>query len=98
MPFFFILTAISFSLSELPENHVPLAKRSDVIDQVLAIALHPAYDCNITIQCAGFVMNLAQSPDAHPYLIRTEVMEDMFKMNKQSRDQGVEQAAIMTLQ
>ena len=86
-----------YSLSELPENYVPLAKRFDIVDQVLAIALHPAYDCNVTIQCAGLVMNLTQSPNAHPYLIRTEVIEDMLKMNKQSKDRGEEQAAIKTL-
>lgn len=93
----FILN-LFYSLSELPGNHVLLAKRLDVVDQVLAIALHPAYDCNITIQCAGLVMNLAQSTAAHPYLIRTEVIEDMLKMNKQSQDRGEEQTAIKTLQ
>lgn len=80
--------------------YIPLAKKSDVVDQVLAIGLHPALacDCNITIECAGFVMNLAQSPDAHPYLTRTEVVEDMLRMNKMCEDQGEVQAAIKTLQ
>ena len=87
-----------YSLSELPENCVPLAKRSDVVDQVLAIALHPASDCNVTIECAGFVMNLAQSSDAHPFLVRTEVAEDMLRMNKKCQDQGEVQAAVGTLQ
>ena len=43
-------------------------------------------------------MNLAQSSDAHPFLVRTEVAEDMLRMNKKCRDQGEVQAAVRTLQ
>ena len=43
-------------------------------------------------------MNLSQSSDAHPFLVRTEVVEDMLRMNKQCQDHGEVQAAIRTLQ
>ena len=65
-----------YSLSELPECQVPLAMRTDVIDQTLAIAMHPAIVSSATIQC------LTQSPDAHAHVARRETVESMLQVCK----------------
>ena len=70
----------SYSLSELPECQVPLARRTDVIDQVLAIVLHPAYDYE---NAETLILNLVQSPEAHTFIVRREVMEKMFEICEQ---------------
>ena len=59
---------------------MPLAKRSDVIDQILAIACRSDYNIIAPIVSVNMVMCLAQSPGAHPYLVRTEVIEDLLKI------------------
>ena len=72
-----------YSLSELPECQVPLARRTDVIDQMLAMALHPAYaDCKTAIESVETIINLTQSPDTHPYIIRREVLEKVLEICK----------------
>jgi hypothetical protein len=68
------------SLSELPECQVPLAMKTDVIDQILAIALHPAYGCTMAYVSASIFLNLTQSPEAHTYIVRREVIEKLFEM------------------
>ena len=54
--------------------------RTDVIDQTLAIAMHPAYDCKTAIVSASMILCLAQSPGAHAYIARKEVIENMLQM------------------
>ena len=71
----------NYSLSELPECQVPIAMRADVIDQILAIAYHSDYIIIAPILSVNMIMNLAQSPGAHPYLVRTEVIEDLLKIH-----------------
>ena len=71
-----------YSLSELPECQVPLAMRTDVIDQTLAIAMHPAYDCNTAIVSSATIQCLTQSPDAHAHVARREAVESMLQMCK----------------
>ena len=70
----------SYSLSELPECQVPLSMRTDVIDQTLGIALHPAYDSKTAIVSASMILCLVQSPEAHVYIARKEVVENMLEM------------------
>ena len=53
--------------------------RTDVIDQILAIALHPAYDCNTAIASVTTIQSLVQSPEAHVYIARNVVMENMLE-------------------
>ena len=78
MKYFFCLHFCS--LSELPECQVPLAMKTDVIDQVLAIALHPAYGCKMAYVSASILLNLSQSTKAHTYIVRREVVEKMLEM------------------
>ena len=58
---------------------MPLAKRTDIIDQILAMALHPASDCDTAIMTASIILNIAQSPEAHTYVAWKEVMEKMLE-------------------
>ena len=72
-----------YSLSELPECQVPLAMRTDVIYQTLAMALHPAYDCQTAKFSVETILNLTQSPETHSYIVRREVVEKMLEICKQ---------------
>lgn len=69
-----------YSLSELPECQLPLAMRRDVVDQTMAIALHPVYDCKTAIVSASLILCLTQSPEAHVHLARKELVKDMMEM------------------
>lgn len=80
---FFIQHFPFCSVTELPECHVPVAMRTDVIDEILAIALHPAYDCKMTLVSASIFLNLTQSPETHAYIIRSEVVESMLEVCEQ---------------
>ena len=55
--------------------------RADVINQILAIACHSDYSIIAPILSVNMIMCLAQSPGAHPYLVRTEVIEDLLKIH-----------------
>ena len=54
--------------------------KTDVIDQVLAIALHPAYDCYTAKVSVELILNLTQSPETHTYIIRREVVETLLEV------------------
>lgn len=71
----------SYSFSELPECQVPLAKRTDVIDQILMMACCSHYEIIVPLVSVNMIMCLAQSPGAHPYLVRTKVIEDLLKIH-----------------
>ena len=60
---------------------MPIAARTDVVDQILAIACHSDYSVIAPIVSVNMIMCLAQSPGAHPYLVRTEVIEDLLKIH-----------------
>jgi hypothetical protein len=62
---------------------VPLAVRTGVIDQTLAMALHPVYDCSTAKFCVETILNLTQSPETHPYITRREVVEKMLEICEQ---------------
>ena len=64
---------------------MPLAKRTDVIDQILAMALHPAYDCQTARVSANMIQCLTQSPEAHAYIARKEVVESMLEICEQKQ-------------
>ena len=82
-------THYPYSLSELPECLVPLAKTSDVIDQTLAIALHPKCDLSVPVT---MMLNLSQAPEAHCHIVRREVVEKMLAMCDQKRQKTDEQS------
>ena len=54
--------------------------RRDVIDQLLAMALHPAYDIHTAKVSMDMMLNLTQSPETHTYIIRREVVERMLEI------------------
>ena len=54
--------------------------KTDVIDQTLAIAMHPSYDCYTAKVSVDVIINLTQSPKTHTYIIRREVVENMLKV------------------
>ena len=57
-----------------------LAMKSDVMDQTLAIALNPAYDCKMAYVSASIFLNLTQSPEAHAYIVKREIIEKLLEM------------------
>ena len=59
---------------------MPLAMRTDIIDQILGIASCSNDDFTVTLVSANMIMCLAQSTGAHPYLIRTKIIEDLLKI------------------
>jgi hypothetical protein len=81
------------SLSDLPECQVPLAKRADVIVQMLAMALHPAYICKIATMSVEMIFGLTQSPETHIYCIRREIMEKMLEVCQQRRKMVIQQSS-----
>ena len=54
--------------------------RTDVIDQALAMGLHPAYDCETAIASVSMILCLAQSPDAHTHIAWRGVVENMLEI------------------
>ena len=72
---------------------MPLAMRTDVIDQTLAIAMHPAYDCKTAIVSMSMILCLAQSPEAHTYIARKEIVENVVEMCEQKQKIVSEQSS-----
>ena len=70
----------TYSLSELSECRMPLAIRSDVIDQILAIAMHPVYYCITAKVLVEIIVNLAHSPETHPYIVTREIAEKLLEV------------------
>ena len=54
--------------------------RKDIIDQMLAIALHPVYDCRTARMSVEMIFSLTQSPETHIYIIWKEVVEKMLEI------------------
>ena len=81
-----------YSLSEFPECRVSLAKRTDVVDQVLAMALHPAYDLNTAKMSVSTIINVTQSPEAHIHIVREDVLEKMLKICEEKEKQESERS------
>ena len=73
----------SYSLSELPECQLSIAMRSDVIDQILAMALYPAYNDQVAIVSLVTIQCLTQSPSAHIYITQRKVIENVLKIIEQ---------------
>ena len=54
--------------------------RTDVVDQVLAMALHPAYDFETAENSIYVITNLTQSPEAHTYIVRKKFVENILEI------------------
>ena len=68
--------------------------RTDVIDQLLAIAIHPAYNCEEAIVSVEIIVNLTESPEAHTYLIRRELVENMLNVCEQRHRMIIQQSSL----
>ena len=75
---------------------MPLAMRKDVIDQALAIAMHPAYGCETARMSVGIIVNLAHSPETHPYIVTREIAEKLLKVCDQRQKMILIQQPIVT--
>ena len=51
--------------------------RTDAIDQILVVAMHPAYNCQTAKVSMEIIINLTESPESHTYLVRRAVVENM---------------------
>ena len=72
---------------------MPLAKRADVINQMLAMALHPAYDSKIAKMSVEMIFGLTQSPKTHIYCIQREIVEKMLEVCKQRHKMVIQQSS-----
>ena len=70
------------SLSELPECQMPIAMRAEVIDQTLAVALHPQCECRTAMVSVNVILNLIHSPEIHVSIVRKEVVEKVLEIQK----------------
>ena len=84
----------TYSLSELSECQMPLTIRSDVIDQILAIAVHPAYTCYTAKVSVEVIINLAKSPDTHPYIVTREIIEKLLEVCDQRHKMVIQQSTL----
>ena len=89
-----LLFPSSYSLSELPECKVPLAMRTDAVDQILAVAIHPAYDSWKARVSMGLIVNLTESPEAHTYLVRRDLVENMLNVCEQRHRMIIQQSSL----
>ena len=72
---------------------MPLAMRKDIIDQILAIALHPAYDCKTARMSVEMILSLTQSPETHIYIIWREIVEKMLEICELRHKMVVQQSS-----
>lgn len=79
---YIIIIIIISSLSELPECQVSIAARADVIDQALAVALHPLCECRTAMISVNVILNLTQCPEVHGSIVRKEIVEKMLEIQK----------------
>ena len=59
--------------------------RTDIIDQILALAVHHTNECSTARVSANMIQCLTQSPDAHVYIARKEVVENMLVICERKR-------------
>ena len=54
--------------------------RTDVIDQTLAIGLHPVSNCLTAKVSVDVILNLTESPETHTYIVSGEILENMLEI------------------
>ena len=62
---------------------MPLAKRTEVINQILAMALDSTFDCRVAKMSIDVIVNLTQSPETHTYIVRREIVEKILEICEQ---------------
>ena len=85
--FYIMHNLLLCSLSDLPECQVPIATRADVVDQTLAVALHPLCECDTAMVSVNMIQNLTQSSETHVSIVRKEVVEKMLEIQKMFDEQ-----------
>lgn len=70
----------TLSLSEVPECQLELAKRSDVTEQAIQVALSPMFSSKAAIVSTSYLLCLAQSPETHAYLLQPSIVSRMIDM------------------
>ena len=73
---------------------MPLAIRPGAIDQALAIAMHPAYDCETARVSVRIIVNLAHSPETHSYIVTREIAEKLFEVCDQRQKMIIQQSTL----
>ena len=71
-----------------------LAKRTDVIDQVLAIALHPACACLTATVAVSMILCLTQSPETHNFITWRDVVGKMLEICELTQKKINEQSSL----
>ena len=67
---------------------MPIATRAEVVDQTLAVALHPYCECRTAMVSVNVILNLIQSPKTHVSIVREEVVEKMLEIQKMFGEQS----------
>ena len=73
------------SLSELPECQRTLAQNNDVIEQVLQVANSPLFTYNTARNAILCLESLAQSLEAHSYLLQPKVLSGLLEICQKRR-------------
>ena len=68
--------------------------RTDAVDQILAIAMHPVYSCKKAKGSMVIIVNLTQSPEAHTYLVRRDLVENMLNVCEQRHRIIIQQSSL----
>ena len=72
--------------------------RTDVIDQVLAMALHPAYDFETAEYSVYVITNLIQSPEAHTYIVRKKFVENILEILYKQKQKVISEQSLQSHQ
>ena len=62
---------------------MPIVMRTDILDQTLAIGMHPAYNCKTAKVSVGVMLNLTQTPGTHAFIIRRQGVEIVLEICEQ---------------
>ena len=89
---------VIYSLTELPDCQVPLAMKPLVIDQILAMAMDPSYDCEAAQLPIAILFNVTESPGAHRFIVRKGVVKNMLEVCRLKQEMFNEQQLSDSLQ
>ena len=68
--------------------------RTDVIDQILAIPMHPAYSCYTAKVSVQMIVGLTQSPETHQYIATRETAEKLLEICDQRQKMVIQQSTL----
>ena len=56
--------------------------------------MHPAYDCDTAHTSVEVIVNLAQSPKTHPYIVTREIAEKLLEVCDQRHKMTIQQSTL----